>query len=100
MLNKYFKTEDEHEVVDIYEFFNYYNTFFFEGRLERCYVEWSQRMTLCAGTCTHSSHQSCTIRLSAPILKYRTANELKETLLHEMIHAFPFLTNPSACLDH
>lgn len=55
-------------------------------------------MTLCAGTCTHSSYESCTIRLSAPLLQYRTANELKETLLHEMIHAFLFLTNPRACL--
>lgn len=99
MYNKYFRSDDEHEIIDIHEMFLYYNTFFFQDTLEKCYVEWSQKMTLCAGTCTHSSYDSCTIKLSAPLLQYRTANELKETLLHEMIHAFLFLTNPSACLS-
>jgi SprT-like domain-contaning protein Spartan len=98
MYNKYFKSADEHEIMDIYEMFNYYNGFFFADKLDKCYVEWSEKMTLCAGTCTHSSYDSCTIKLSAPLLQYRTANELKETLLHEMIHAFLFLTNPRACL--
>lgn len=55
-------------------------------------------MTLCAGTCAHSSYNSCTITLSEALLKYRNANELKETLLHEMIHAYLFLTNPKCCL--
>ncbi len=95
---KYFKSEEDHQIIDIFDFFAYYNSFFFEGVLERCIVEWSEKMTLCAGTCTHSSYDSCTIRLSAPLLQFRSANELKETLLHEMIHAFLFLTNPRACL--
>ncbi|KAL4473968.1 hypothetical protein ABPG72_000330 [Tetrahymena utriculariae] len=55
-------------------------------------------MTSCAGTCKHSSNNSCTITLSESLLQYRNSNELKQTLLHEMIHAFLFLTNPKACL--
>lgn len=55
-------------------------------------------MTLCAGTCAQEYYQSCVIKLSAPLLKYRTANEVKQTLLHEMIHAYLFITNPRACL--
>jgi len=55
-------------------------------------------MTMCAGTCTHSAVGSCTITLSEPLLQYRNANELKETLLHEMIHGYLFLTNPKCCL--
>jgi hypothetical protein len=37
------------------------------------------------------------ITLSEPLLKYRTNNELKETLLHEMIHGYLFLTDPQSC---
>ena len=32
------------------------------------------------------------MRLSLPLLKYRSLNELYETLLHELIHAWLFLT--------
>lgn len=42
-------------------------------------------MTLCAGTC-ELKHGFCKITLSKPILEFRNNNELKETLLHEMIH--------------
>lgn len=56
-------------------------------------------MTLCAGTCCLSFKDSCTITLSESLLKFRSNNELKETLLHEMIHGYLFITNPKAC-DH
>ena len=36
----------------------------------------------------------CSIRLSAPLLWLRTAADAKSTLLHEMIHAYMFLTRP------
>ena len=52
-------------------------------------------MTLCAGTCKYEGQTSSTISLSEPLLKFRTNNELKETLIHEMIHAYLFITNPS-----
>lgn len=40
----------------------------------------------------------CVIKLSEPLLKFRPPKDLKETLLHEMIHAKIFLT--SAVRDH
>ena len=41
--------------------------------------------------------KSCTITLSEPLLKFRSSNELKETLIHEMIHAYFFITDPESC---
>lgn len=34
----------------------------------------------------------CTVRLSKSLLQYRSYNELLETLLHELIHAFLFVS--------
>jgi hypothetical protein len=56
-------------------------------------------MTSCAGTCALQNAGSCLITLSEPILKFRNNNELKETLIHEMIHGYLFITNPKACID-
>ncbi len=75
-------------------------------------MRWSgPRMTLCAGLCkyrffldlNHSSQNfhdlllrgragGCEIVLSVPLLQFRSSKELKETLLHEMIHALLFVT--------
>lgn len=82
---------------DVYDLFSYYNKSFFRNVLEACELKWSKRMTSCAGLCYYSSSNSCTINLSQPLLQFRSNNELKETLLHEMIHAYLFLTNPAAC---
>lgn len=82
---------------DIHSLFTFYNSTFFSNVLDACVLKWSDRMTLCAGTCQYSSLNSCTIALSKPILQYRSHNDLKETLLHEMIHAYLFLTNPVSC---
>ena len=54
--------------------FIFYNNYFFEGILDKCTVEWSQKMTLCAGSCANTYGISCVIKLSAPLLKFRTAN--------------------------
>lgn len=35
----------------------------------------------------------CSITLSEPLLKLRPRKDLVETLLHEMIHAYLFVTN-------
>ncbi|KAH7302712.1 hypothetical protein KP509_23G084000 [Ceratopteris richardii] len=78
---------------DIVGLFCYYNEIYFEGKLQACTVEWStNRMTLCAGICKYSEG-SCAIRLSQPLLKFRPSSDVKETLLHEMIHAYLWLTN-------
>lgn len=62
-------------------------------------LEWSDRMTLCAGICyasdmNYKTGQAnfCTVRLSKKLLQFRSTDNLLETLLHEMIHAYLFLT--------
>src|SRR5688572_21616627 len=55
------------------------------------FVEWSRRMTLCAGTCSYRRGGPVRIALSEPLLKYRTMTDIKETLLHEMIHAWQYV---------
>ena len=86
--------------ANIHDLFAYYNIAFFHGRLEsNCLLEWSTKMTLCAGICYCSNMDKttgqglfCTIRLSKRLLQFRSIDELLETLLHEMIHAWLFLT--------
>ena len=39
------------------------------------------------------------VRLSKPLLKYRSLDELLETLLHELIHAWLFLTKDRRTRD-
>ncbi|EKX50214.1 hypothetical protein GUITHDRAFT_57412, partial [Guillardia theta CCMP2712] len=81
---------------DVHEMFVYFDQTYFNGMLQRnaVMVEWSRRMTLCAGQCSYRGRESlCRIALSEPLLKYRTSKEVKETLLHEMIHAWQFVTD-------
>jgi len=95
----YFYNPNDQEVYDAYDLFRFFNIYFFHNILEASEVKWSSRMTLCAGTCQLQSPGSCLITLSKPLLQFRTNNELKETLVHEMIHGYLFITNPKACRD-
>ncbi|CXJ02120.1 conserved Plasmodium protein, unknown function [Plasmodium berghei] len=79
------------EFPDLYELFSEYNVKYFYNRLESVQVKWSNKMKLCAGICIFKKSGYCCIRLSLPLLKLRKIKEYKETLLHEMIHAFLFL---------
>ncbi|XP_014475058.1 PREDICTED: sprT-like domain-containing protein Spartan [Dinoponera quadriceps] len=86
------------ELIDptpnIYTLFVQFNIRFFWSVLCSVEVKWSSRMTSCAGVCTfHNNNKQCVISLSAPLLKLRPRKDLVETLLHEMIHAYLFLTN-------
>ena len=76
--------------------FVHYNIKYFSGILaEHCKVEWSNRMTLCAGICYFEctkAQKGCIIRLSRPLLQLRPFKDTINTLLHEMIHAYLFLT--------
>ena len=57
-------------------------------------VKWSPRMFQCAGICRYSPRERfCTIGISIPLLKLRPRKDLVETLLHEMIHAYLFVTD-------
>ncbi|XP_043477927.1 DNA-dependent metalloprotease dvc-1-like isoform X2 [Leptopilina heterotoma] len=86
------------EIIDptpnIHTLFVQFNKKFFSNKLLSVEVKWSHRMTSCAGTCTfNTGSRYCVIALSSPLLKLRPRKDLVETLLHEMIHAFLFVTN-------
>ncbi len=48
-------------------------------------------MTLCAGMCYYYPGGYCSIRLSEPLLKLRPFQDMVNTLLHEMVHAYLFV---------
>ena len=86
--------EDIDPTPDLHALFLQYNERFFWGKLAGCEVKWSPRMTLCAGVCSYQGRGGlCSIRLSVPLLKLRPRKDLVETLLHEMIHAYLFITD-------
>lgn len=79
---------------DIHALFCHYNHLYFNDALGACTVDWSsKRMTLCAGICQYMKMGGCAIRLSEPLLKFRSTTDFKNTLLHEMIHAYLWLTD-------
>ncbi|XP_018568711.1 sprT-like domain-containing protein Spartan [Anoplophora glabripennis] len=79
---------------DIHVLFLSFNDRFFWGALVTVCVSWSKRMTSCAGICSYQGRGGlCSITLSEPLLKLRPRKDLVETLLHEMIHAYLFVTN-------
>ncbi|MDP2438628.1 MAG: SprT family zinc-dependent metalloprotease [archaeon] len=80
--------------------FNAYNAKYFGGRLGTVVVGWSKRMTLCAGLCKYEGRGGlCEIRMSEPLLKYRSRGDMVSTLLHEMIHAYLFVTESNTDRD-
>ncbi|KAG0001187.1 hypothetical protein BGZ80_007979 [Entomortierella chlamydospora] len=84
---------------DLHQLFLVFNDQYFESKLSACEVRWSPRMTRCAGLCYYQSKaQYCSIRLSEPLLKFRPESDYIDTLLHEMIHAYLFVTQ--AIQDH
>ena len=80
--------------TDVHALFLSFDATFFQGHLQShgVAVSWSPRMTLCAGVCSLDAGGFCSIRLSKPLLSLRQRADLVNTLLHEMIHAFLFLT--------
>jgi len=78
---------------DVHTLFQQFNHQFFYGKLDSVYVEWSKRMTRCAGICYYRRGGECRIALSASYLTLRPRKDLVETLLHEMIHAYLFVTH-------
>lgn len=75
---------------DIRAMFQEFDKLYFWNTLGSCIVEWSKRMTICAGI--FYLRGGGIIRLSEPLLKFRPRINLVETLLHEMIHAYLYLT--------
>ncbi len=94
--------------ANIHELFIFFNLAFFNNKLDVVILEWSTKMTLCAGICYYQvrivaltlfQDGLCTIRLSKSLLKFRSEEELQETLIHEMIHAYLFLTKKGYSRD-
>lgn len=89
---------DENPHVDIHELFALYNTLYFRSLLlPRVEVSWSKRLTFCAGMCElvkddKGEFRRIRLKLSEPILKYRPREDTINTLLHEAIHAYFFVT--------
>ncbi|ORZ41261.1 SprT-like family-domain-containing protein [Catenaria anguillulae PL171] len=84
----------EGPLFDLHARFQYYNARYFHSVLSACEARWSTRMTLCAGQCHyHPASGYCSIRLSHPLLQYRPKQDCINTLLHEMIHAYLFITD-------
>lgn len=94
-----------HEVnPDVHKLFQHYNHVYFDNVLSSVLVNWSKRMTLCAGLCRFQVKRTttnnkveqqveCKISLSEKLLQFRPPVDTVNTLLHEMIHAYLFLTN-------
>ncbi|KAB0792376.1 hypothetical protein PPYR_14335 [Photinus pyralis] len=91
-------TDPSWELIDptpnIHLLFVAFNGKYFWNKLITVCVSWSKRMTSCAGICSYQgSGGFCHITLSEPLLKLRPRKDLIETLLHEMIHAYLFVTH-------
>ncbi|XP_045768639.1 DNA-dependent metalloprotease dvc-1 [Maniola jurtina] len=90
-------SDPELELVDptpnVHSLFLHFDQVFFWTKLaSRAVVRWSKRMYSCAGICSYDRGGLCDIALSEPLLKLRPRKDLVETLLHEMIHAYLFVT--------
>src|SRR5215469_4366333 len=84
--------------VDIHELFSLYNILYFRSLLlPRVEVSWSKRLTLNVGMCElvkddEGKYRRIRLKLSEPLLKYRPREDTINTLLHEAIHAYFFIT--------
>lgn len=86
--------------IDIHALFAHYNTLYFRSLLlPRVEVSWSPRLTLCAGICelvrdpaNGNKYTRIRLKLSEPLLKYRPRSDVVDTLLHEAVHAYFFVT--------
>ena len=95
------KENDKVLNCNIVDLFQTFSIVYFEEYLHNnpVIVEWSEKMTSCAGI-TYFKGTFIIIRLSKPLLKYRSLKELEETLLHEMIHAYLFLKGFQSFSDY
>ncbi|XP_038986096.1 DNA-dependent metalloprotease SPRTN-like isoform X2 [Phoenix dactylifera] len=88
------KKESEDGKVDIYSLFCHYNSLYFDEALGPCVVSWTDsQLNNCTGSCLYYSDGSCEILLNELLLKSRPTADLKNALLHEMIHAFLWIKN-------
>ncbi|PKU84483.1 hypothetical protein MA16_Dca002996 [Dendrobium catenatum] len=82
------KPEMAETLPDIQILFRHYNALYFDDALGACIVTWAPRMRRSIGTCRYIEAGHCEIHMSKPLLKLRSSSDLKNSLLHEMVHAF------------
>ncbi|XP_055342034.1 uncharacterized protein LOC129590707 [Paramacrobiotus metropolitanus] len=75
---------------DIHALFRKFDADYFWNTLWKVKVKWTNRLMRYAGV---FGRRECLIALSLPLLKFRPRKDLVATLLHEMIHAYLFVTN-------
>ncbi|KAJ1289620.1 hypothetical protein BS78_02G178800 [Paspalum vaginatum] len=78
---------------DVLDLFDHYDRLYFRGALAAAgfSVRWGSPLGSSSfGSCTFSKPHN-TITLSEPVLKYHSCTDLKNALLHEMIHAIIFV---------
>lgn len=97
-INAILHLDGDSPFVDIHELFGLYNILYFRSLLlPRVEVLWSTRLTLCAGMCElvkddEGKYRRIRLKMSEPLLKYRPRSDTINTLLHEAIHAYFFIT--------
>ena len=82
ILSKQIVNISEQETFKVYDLFQIYDQQFFDGLLGSIKLEWSKRMTVIAGIFSVRGND-ISIRLSEPLMKFRSVIEIMETLLHE-----------------
>ncbi|KAF4306231.1 putative zinc finger rad18 domain-containing protein [Botryosphaeria dothidea] len=93
------RDETSSPFVDIHELFALFDTLYFSATLgPRVELSWSSRLTLCAGICellkdSQGKYTRIRLKLSEPLLKFRPRFDTVNTLLHESIHAYFFVTS-------
>ena len=86
--------------IDIHTLFGCFDTLYFRNLLvPRVEVSWRPKLTLCAGMCelvrdpaNSNKYTRIRLKLSEALLKYRPRSDVIDTLLHEAIHAYFFVT--------
>jgi hypothetical protein len=87
--------------VDIHLLFGYFDKLYFQNLLvPRVEVSWRPKLTYCAGMCellrdpqNDNKYTRIRLKLSEALLKYRPRSDVVDTLLHEAIHAYFFVTS-------
>ncbi|WOK96919.1 sprT-like domain-containing protein Spartan isoform X2 [Canna indica] len=82
--------------ADIHELFCHYNALYFRDCLGACAVSWSSSSRYTSNCYCYSNGGGCEIHLSEPLLKTCSADDLKNVLLHEMIHAFLWIEHSNS----
>ncbi|KAH7054525.1 SprT-like family-domain-containing protein [Macrophomina phaseolina] len=93
------RDETSSPFVDVHHLFALFDTLYFGATLgPRVELSWSSRLTLCAGICellkdAQGKYTRIRLKLSEPLLKFRPRSDTVNTLLHEAIHAYFFVTS-------